>query len=249
MKSAIASSSILLVATLLWGASLLSSEGPWPTDSAAVIAAELVALAAVSIVGMLIGASRWARWLAVVVTLTCLGLAVALPFGPLWLGAVTASSLALFGLAGNSTLGVVRKLPAAAGPAPRVVAFTIALVALPGVVAALSPDGLGTPEWLVIGAAAVAAALYAKAAPFALVAVRAGFPALAVVAALLSGFPRGLLWLSMGVAVAAFGWTKQARVAIRPLIEQGRAVPMLPEMVPSDIRDAAGIDERGRPRD
>jgi hypothetical protein len=247
MKRAIASSSFMLVATLLWGGLAVSGAGPWATDSAAVLSAQLVALAAISIVGMLIGASRWARRLSIIVVAAGLAMAVIMPIGPVWVAAVIFAALALFGLAGNATLGVVRKLPAASGPTPRVVTFTLALAALPGLVAAVSPDGLSTPEWLVIGAGALAAGLYSKAAPFALVAVRAGFPLVTVAAAVLSGIPRGLMWLVLGVAVGAAGWTKEARVAVRPLVEQGRAIPMLPEMVPRDILDAAGVDERGRP--
>jgi hypothetical protein len=101
----------------------------------------------------------------------------------------------------------------------------------------------------VIVAGAVTAGLYAKAAPGALWAVRLVFPVATVAAAVATGMPRGLAWVAIGAGIGAFGWTKEARVAVRPLVEQGRAVPMLPEMVPPDILDAAGLDERGRPRD
>lgn len=247
MRRAIAASIALLTATVLWSVLAVVEASPWAADSAGVLGATLVVLAAAAIVGMLVGASRWARKLGISVTLAGAAMGIALPFGAAWVVAIVTSSLALFGLAGNATLGVVRKLPAAVGPSPRVVAFTIGLVSIPGVVAAASPSGLGGPEWLVIGGGAVTAGLYAKAAPFALTTVRLAFPALAVAAAAWRALPAGLVLAAVGVAVAAFGWTKPARVAVRPLVETARTVPMLPEMVPADVRETAGIDEKGRP--
>lgn len=247
MKRAIAASIALLTATVLWSVLAVLEGTPWAPDSAGVLGATLIVLSAAAIVGMLVGASRWARSLGIIVTVAGAGVGIALPFGAWWVVALAASALALFGLAGNATLGVVRKLPAAAGPAPRVVAFTVGLVSLPGLVAVASPSGLDGPEWLVVAGGAVTAGLYAKAAPFALAAVRFGLPTIALGSAVWAGLPSGLLFVAIGLAVAAFGWTKQARVAVRPLVEQGRTVPMLPEMVPADVREAAGIDEKGRP--
>jgi len=247
MKRAIAASAAMLLANLAWSVLAVSGAGPWAPDSAAVLGATLVTLTAIAIVGMLIGASRWARRLSVVMVLVGLAMAVALESGPLWVVALTLSAAALLGLAGNATLGVIRRLPAADGPTPRVVAFALCLAAIPGVVAVVSVDGLGVAEWIVIVAGAVTAGLYAKAAPFALLAVRILFPAATVIAALISGMPRGLIWVGLGAAVALAAWTKDARLAVRPLIERGRAVPMLPEMVPGEILDAAGLDQKGRP--
>lgn len=247
MKRVIAVSLASTLATLSWSLLVLRS-GPWALDSAAVIAASLIVLLAIGLVGMLVASSRWGRWMVTGVTVLGPVFGVGVPANAWWIATLVVSGLALTALAGTVTSGLVRKLPAADGPTPRVVGFTLALLALPLMVATVSPEGLGTPEWLMIAVASLAAGLYAKAAPFAMVVVRGVVPVLALVAMALSGLPRGLLWSAMGLAVAAFAWTKEARVAVRPLVEEGRSVPMLPEMVPSDILEAAGLDERGRPR-
>ncbi|MGF1668053.1 MAG: hypothetical protein ACFCVC_17470 [Acidimicrobiia bacterium] len=249
MKRAIATSAALLSATLVWGGLVVSGRGPWATDAAAVMGAGLLVLGAIAIVGILVGASRWGRVLALVVAGAGPAMAVAIPIEAAWIAGLALSAIAIYGLAGNATLGVIRTLPAASGPTPRVVAFALTLAAMPTLVAAVSPDGLEGGEWTVIAAGAVSAGLYAKAAPGALWAVRLLFPIATVGAAGATGMPRGLVWVAIGAAIGAFGWTKEARVAVRPLVEQGRAVPMFPEMVPPDILDAAGLDEKGRPRD
>jgi hypothetical protein len=249
MKRAVAASAVLLSATLVWGGLLVSGRGPWATDSAAVMVAGLVVLAAIAIVGMLVGASRWGRVLALVVAAAGPVMAVLIPVDAVWITGLALSVVAIYGLVGNATLGVIRTLPAASGPTPRVVAFALTLAAMPTLVAAVAPGGLEVGEWIVIVSGAVTAGLYAKAAPGALWAVRLLFPFATVGAAVATGMPRGLMWLAIGAGIGAFGWTKEARVAVRPLVEQGRAVPMLPEMVPPDILDAAGVDQRGRPRD
>ncbi len=249
MKRAIAASAVLLSATLVWGGLVLVGRGPWTTDAAAVMAAGLLVLVSIAIVGMLVGASRWGRVLGLVTAAAGPAIAVAVPIDPVWIAGLALSAAAIYGLAGNATLGAIRTLPAADGPTPRVVAFTLALAAIPTLVASASPGGLDGGEWVMIVAGAVTAAVYAKATAGAVWAVRVLFPVVTVAAAVITGMPTGLLWLVVGVGVGAFGWTKEARVAVRPLVEQGRAVPMFPEMVPSDILDAAGLDERGRPRD
>lgn len=249
MKRAVAAAAALLAATLAWGGMVVAGRGPWATDSAAVMVAGLLVLAAIAIVGMLVAASRWGRVLALVIAAAGPAMAVALPFDGLWIVGLAVSAAAIYGLAGNATLGVIRTLPAADGPTPRVVAFTLALTGIPTLVAAISPGGLDAGEWIMIVTGAVTAGLYAKAAPAALWAVRLVFPLSVIAAALATGIPRGLIWVGIGVGVAAFGWTKEARLAVRPLVERGRAVPMFPEMVPPDILGAAGLDERGRRRD
>jgi hypothetical protein len=94
-----------------------------------------------------------------------------------------------------------------------------------------------------------AAVLYVKAGPAALSVVRFGMPISTVAATILTGAPRGLIWLAIGAVLTALAWHRDIRLAIHPLAGEGRAVPMLPEMVPAEIRQAAGIDERGRPID
>jgi hypothetical protein len=45
----------------------------------------------------------------------------------------------------------------------------------------------------------------------------------------------------MGLA-AVLAWSKEVRLAIRPLIERGSRVSIPPELLSDDVRRAAGID-------
>ena len=47
-------------------------------------------------------------------------------------------------------------------------------------------------------------------------------------------------------AITYLAWTKPARIAVQPLVERGRPVPIPPELTPTEILDAAGLDDRGR---
>jgi hypothetical protein len=100
-----------------------------------------------------------------------------------------------------------------------------------------------------VGASILAAFAYAKAARLSVLAVRLGYGVTALVAAVLAGWPRGVMWAAIGTGITAIAWQRDIRLAVRPLTQRGRAVPILPELVPSDILDAAGLDERGRPKE
>lgn len=248
MKRTIAVSLLLTAVTISWSA-LLFTAGPWASDAAAVIAAGSIALAAIGVTGMLVASSRWGRWLSVIVAFAMPALAVSLPISAWWIANLVASAMVVSSLAGTATSGVIRKLPRADGPTPRVVAFMLVLAGLPPVVAVVSPGGLGIPEWMMITVSIVAAIAYAKATTLSIVAVRLGYTVVALVASILAGWPRGVIWIVIGSTVTALAWQRDVRLAVRPLAQRGRAVPILPEMVPPDILEAAGLDERGRPKE
>lgn len=243
-----ATSAAFFTSTLLWAARLVAGPGPWATDAAAVLAVDLVVLAAVALVGMLVAGGRWARRLALGVVLGGAALAVALPADGLWTAGLAVSAIAVAGLAGTGMKGVVRERAAAAGPPTAAVVLPLLLLAVPGLVAAARPDGLGGADWTAAATAAVAAAVYAKASPGALVLVRVVAPLAAVAGGVAGGLPGGLVPVAAGVGVAALAWTRGARVAVRPLVESGSRVPVPAELTPHEILDAAGLDERGRRR-
>jgi len=245
MKRTIAVSVALILVLVSW-ALLLMSSGPYAPDAASVIGAELVVLGAIAITGMVVSSSRWGRWLAIGVAVLGPLFGIGIPTGAWWVSNLVVSALVLAALAGSATSGVIRRLPSAVGPTPRVVSFTLVLVALPLLVATASPEGLGRPEWIMIGTSALAAGLYSKAGPLAVAFVRGVLPVASIVAAVFAGLPRAMIWIAIGTILTVFAWHKDIRLAVRPLVEQGRAVPMLPEMVPPDILEAAGLDERGR---
>lgn len=247
MKRTVATSLSLTAVTISWSM-LLFSQGPWAADAAALMAACLLALTAIAVAGMLVASSRWGRWLGVTISVVPPLLAMTVPVGPWWIANLVVSGAVLAALAGTATSGVIRRLPRADGPTPRVVAFILGLAGVPLLVAVVSPHGLGAPEWLIAGSSAAAAFAYAKAQPYSVLAVRALYLAVAVTAAVLAGWPRGALWALTGVVVTAFAWHRDIRLAVRPLSGRGRAVPILPELVPSDVLEAAGLDEHGRPK-
>lgn len=248
MTRTIAASVLLTATTVSWSL-LIAVDGPWAPDSAALIGASAVTLAAIAVTGVLVASSRWGRWLAVGVAAVGPLLAVAVPVGIWWTVNLVASAIVLAAFAGTVTSGVTRKLPRADGPTPRVVAFILGLAAVPLFVASISPDGLGAPEWMMAGSSAIAAFVYSKAADFSVLAVRLLYPIVAVAAGFLAGWPRGLVWVLLGVCVTVAAWHRDIRLAVHPLAEPGRAVRMLPELVPPDVLEAAGLDDRGRPKD
>ena len=109
------------------------------------------------------------------------------------------------------------------------------------------PDGLGWSEWSMVGLTTIGAAIYAKAGPLAVAIVRGLIPVGSVLIGAIDGLPRGAMWIAIGIGTGVAAWHRDIRLAVRPLVGEGRAIPMLPEMVPSEILDAAGLDERGRP--
>lgn len=232
----------------LWAVRLVTGPGPWTADAAALLAVDLLVLTAVALAGMLVAGGRWARRLALAVVGAGAAVAVALPADGLWTVALAFSAGAVVGLAGRGMKGVVRERPAAAGPPTAAVVLPLLLLTVPGLVGASRPDGLGPADWTAAAVAAVTAGVYAKAAPGALLLPRVVAPAALVVAGILGGLPGGAVVAVAGAAVAAVAWTPAARVAVRPLVEAGSRVPVPAELTPSEILDAAGLDERGRPR-
>jgi hypothetical protein len=245
MSRTIAASVLLAATTISWSL-LIAADGPWAVDAASLIGATMVALAAIAITGVLVASSRWGRWLSVGVASAAPLLGIAVPIGAWWVTNLVGSAVVLAAFAGTVTSGVIRRLPRADGPTPRVVAFILGLVTIPLLVGVVSPDGLDAPEWIMAGASALAALAYSKATDFSVLGVRVLYPIVAVIAALLAGWPRGAIWFALGSAVTAAAWHRDIRSAVHPPAEPGRAVPMLPEMVPGDILEAAGLDEHGK---
>jgi hypothetical protein len=89
--------------------------------------------------------------------------------------------------------------------------------------------------------------LYTKALPGAVLAVRQILPASFLVLGIWVG-RTGLVMMLAGLGVAVLAWQKDAKLAVRPLAAPGTRVPIPPQLVPSEILDAAGLDEKGRPR-
>lgn len=248
MTRPIATAALFLLSVLAW-AGLTVTDGPWAGDSAAVVAVDLVVLGSVAVVGILVASARWGRRLAIVVTTIELMLAAAVDIGAAWWPAVALTGVAMALLVGTGLEGVVRKRPNATGPPARAVVLALGLAGVPGIVAAARPGGLGTVDWIAVVGSAVVTVWYARALPAAPEMTRFGIPLIGVVALVGAGVPAGFAALAACAALTGLAWTADARVAARPLVERGRAVPIPPELAPPEILDAAGLDERGRRKD
>ncbi|GIU92903.1 MAG: hypothetical protein KatS3mg011_1809 [Acidimicrobiia bacterium] len=243
---AVITSSALLLSSLVWGLAVGFGTGPWSGWSAVWLGGEMVFAGTLSLVGMLVGASRWGRRLGMGVAAAGLASAVVVPVESWWwwLGLVS-SAAALGGLAGRAMKGYVRERPAAAGPPPRAVGAVLAVLFSPAVVAAVVPS-MPASTAILLAAVWVGGVWYAKAAPGALFVVRVVVPSLALAAALTLEPGGAVACLVVAATVAALAWSKDARLAVHPLVERGTAVPIPPELVPREILDEAGLDSRGR---
>lgn len=248
MRRALIATSVLLVSTVAWMTDLVTSPGPFSPDAGALLGADLVVVGAVAATAITLGHARWALRTGVTTATAGLALALVLPVDGPWVVAVAASGTALVLLTARWTGAIVRGRPAAAGPPREAVLLSLLLLVLPGVAALLGWRGLGPAHWLVVVAAVAGLFVYTRALPGALVAVRWAMPAVLVVATVLDRGPARVAWLVAAAAVGGLAWRPGVRLAVRPLARQGTAVPILPELVPQDVLDAAGVDERGRPK-
>jgi hypothetical protein len=126
--------------------------------------------------------------------------------------------------------------------APLILLVTPALLGLAGNQA--SPVPL-----LIVGLSApVAAFLYSRVLPGGLIAIRILWPLLAVASSPFLGWWAGVLAVAIAGTVAFLAWDDSVKAAYHPPREVGSTFPIPPELAPREIRDAAGIDEKGRPK-
>ena len=247
MKVSLASATPLLAA-LLWVVALLIDPGPFAAWPVLLIGLALVELATVSVVGMIIAGGRWARRSALGVVAITLLIAVARPLDPIWVIALTASALAGASMFTRSVTRGIRRLPAASGPPERAVLIPLILIGFPALLGFAAWDSSATTT-LIVGLVAPFAALwYSRVMPGGLVAVRLLWPGLAVALSLTQGLAPGTTSFVGGVLVAFLAWDQTVKVAFHPPRETGSAYSIPPELAPREILDAAGLDDKGRPR-
>jgi hypothetical protein len=229
----------------IW-AGIASSTDTYADSSALILGAGLLVVVAVSIVGMVAGASRWALRLGLAASASMIALGVLFPLTGWTLASMMLAGASVAGLAGTTFDRLIRQRPPADGPPARAVILSLLLLVSPPLWAVATPDGLDAASLAAVAACWAVMAWYTKAAPGALLAVRVALPAALAVSALFSGVPTGVLIALTAIGVGALGWSVDARIAVHPLAEPGTTVPIPPELAPRDILDAAGIDDRGR---
>ena len=237
-----------LIAAVAWTTALIVDADGRDQGSVLLIGLGLLLMSVVSVVGMVVAGGRWAWRFGFVVIAGCGAVAVSRETDALWWIAIACTGLAVTALATPSVTFRIRKLPAAQGPPERAVLAPLILISAPFVIGVLAYDNIAWPELDVALSAPLVALAYAKAWRGGLFSMRVFWPLMAVGLAFLMSWPTGTASASLGVIVAALAWHSSVKVAFRPPREVGSTYPIPPELTPSDILDAAGLDDKGRPK-
>lgn len=193
---------------------------PFAADAAAVAAAGLLLFAVVAAAGLLLSRGRWALRLSRGLVAAQFVLAGFLDLGPWAIAALGFGFAALAGLTGPWLRGWIRRRPAAGGPGPRPMFLLLGSLALVPGVAVASPSGLGWQHGALAGLGLVSAWGYSRTGMWGLWLLRLALAPLAVAAIVISPTP-GALYLSLHVAaLAGVAWTRDALLAIRPLLDR-----------------------------
>ncbi|MDX1469297.1 MAG: hypothetical protein R3258_08140 [Acidimicrobiia bacterium] len=210
------------------------------------VGVSMILTATIATVGILVTSSRWSRRLALISLAMGPAAGLSAPIDTLWLTALVLTVAAAAVLV-SPTL-VIRKLPSATGPPPKAVLLPLVLVICPFSYG-LAADN--DPAWalLVAGVTAlVAAFLYARVVPGGLLAVRYIWPGLALALSFALETVAAVTSVALALAVAVLAWSSDAKTAFHPPRQMGTRYPIPPELSPTEILDAANIDEHGRPR-
>lgn len=234
-----------LAGSLIWAALLVVSPGWWSAPAALVVGSGLLLTASVAVTGILLQSSRLSYWLAVSVVAQEAVIALRQSLSSLWWVGVGAMLLAAVALADPSLGGHVRTQPHPA-PLPRSAVALCLLLLAAGPVAALAAPATPTAALPVLAFAAwLLLFAYVRLLPGREWWPRSGAPILSAAGFLLPS-PSRWVWLAMLLGATCLAWTRGGRLAVRPLIESGHMVSIPPELVPSEVLGAAGLDRRGR---
>lgn len=237
-----------LVAAITWAIALMIDTSPLGTTPAMLTAASMLVMSAVAVVGMVVAGARWAWLLGLGSSAVSAVVAAVRPSDVAWMIGIAATTISVFALLSPGVSRTIRKRPSAAGPPPRVVAVPLLALMAP---ALLGLTGTGATPWalLVVGLTGpVAAFMYSRVLPGGLLAVRVVWPGLALGLSPFLGPLCGGAAVALAVAIVVLAWHPLVKTAYHPPLERGTTFPIPPELTPSEVRDAAEIDESGRPR-
>lgn len=234
-----------LGAVLCWTAVIALGADLSPT-SVLLVGISMIVAATVAVVGILVTSGRWSLRLALIALAMGVTAGSSAPIDILWVVALVLTVTAVAVLLSPAV--VIRKLPSATGPPTKAVLLPLVLLA--------SPFGYGmaaegSEPWAVLVGgitALVAAFMYARVIPGGLLAVRVVWPSLALGLAFALETSAALVSAALAAIVAYLGWSSGAKTAFHPPRQAGTTYPIPPELSPTEILDAANIDEHGRPR-
>ncbi len=193
---------------------------PFAPDAAAVAAAGLLLFAVVAAAGLLLSRGRWALRLSLGLVAIQFVLGMFVDIGPWAVASFALGLAALAGLTGPWLRGWTRRRPAAGGPGPRPMFLLLGSLALVPGVAAASPSGLGWQHGVLAGLGLVAAWGYSRAGMWGLWLLRLAL-APAAIAAIAISPALGAAYLAVHVtALAGVAWTREALLAICPLLDR-----------------------------
>lgn len=236
-----------LVAVLTWVLALVVDSHPWDSASSLLIGVGLTTLGTVATVGMVVTGGRWAHRLAIGTVAMTLVIALVRPIDVFWWIGLVVTGVSLVALLSPGVTSSIRKLPSATGPQPRAIAPALILLSAP---ALLGMSGTGGSRWAVLFvglSAPVFAFMYGRVIAGGLIGIRIGWPVSAVALSPLLGVPVGVVSAALGVTVAVMAWNPTVKAAYHPPVESGTAFPIPPELAPTEILDAAHLDDTGRP--
>jgi hypothetical protein len=213
-------------------------------SSVLLIGLGLLACAAVSVVGMVMMAGRWAHRLGWTVVAATMLVALARPIDPSWITGLGTSLIAAIALVIIAPR--IRRLPSATGPGDRAVLLPLALLGAPVAIGA----GIPGPEWAVLAlglSAPLAAFLYSRVVLGGLTVARLLWPALALGASPFLIWPGPAVTVALGGLVAILAWHPSVKAAFHPPREVGSTFPIPPELAPKGILDAARVDDTVKP--
>ncbi len=232
----------MVLATALGALSLASS--PFHESSALLLSAGLVLFTLVAVTGLLLARARWSVRACAAVAICWIGIAVIVA-SPTAIAGATAATGALAGAAGPWMGRWARHTSFVDGPPPMAVVALLLLLSTPVALALGSPGGVGALHWSFAGWALGLAFALSRALKGSLSLLRVVHPVASAALVVVEG-PGALPAAVLGVAAAALGWLRDVAASIthRP----PESVPIPPELAPTEVLDAAGVDESGRRR-
>ncbi|MDR9452130.1 MAG: hypothetical protein RI637_13050 [Acidimicrobiia bacterium] len=248
-RSPVVIAATVVLASLAWALVLAFGSGPFTGSSAALLAGDLLVVGTVIAVGIVLSRGRWTRRAALVSLGGQAAIGVVFEVDGWWIAAVMLNALAIGSVSGPWLAGWLRRLPRADGPPPRAVILSLGLIALPALVAVTAPEGVPAGGWVLSAFSLIAAWTYSQAWLPALWAARVGLPVFGIVA--VAGLPStGILALGLAVVtLTALAWSPEVlRATMTPAPAPIDLIPIPPELTPPEILEAAGLDDRGRPR-
>jgi len=242
-------SGTLVVSSVLWTVILSAGRDPFGTASGFMAGVGLLLLALVAVAGLLLASGRWSRLTGVAVGVSQVVIAASVANSALTVVAALASLTAVASLVSMGTTARRPRPPAADRPSPPAAALLVGLIAAPALMGIASPTVQRPAHWVAAGAGLGAGAMLARASSVALWAIRVGLPLVAIAATIASGWGGGMSVAVWGFVLTALAWRRELKVAVTPLTPlraPGYRIP--PQLTPTEILEAGGIDADGRPK-